>query len=170
MSIVETGYQRRIITPYRPARLCWTSASQRTAWCALLGAVLLGVTTRPAAAKPCNKDKHTCGVRKECCPGTCFVHACGTYELCCIGNSTICSNTRRAECCENMGEEPCRTCIRPTPSEDGLYQDGIAGGDSCREGDRVSRALVSSDPGTASRWTGIATPSGCKAPRTIEWW
>ena len=109
----------------RLTHLFAVSGSRRTAWRALLGAALLGVTTRGAAAEPCNKGKHLCG--GTCCPGgKCFANdVCGD-ELCCTGPElVICGNT----CCKKVdtkgrqSQAPCRgECISPgkDPCQSGL--------------------------------------------------
>ena len=97
-------------------RLIATAASRRTAWRALLGAALLGTTTRPAAAAPCGNGKHVCGARNECCPGKCFRNASTGHELCCrgsdekTGNALIICGTK---CCQDVGEDPCDCCLAP---------------------------------------------------------
>jgi hypothetical protein len=110
----------------RLTHLFAVSESRRTAWRALLAATLFGVTTRSAAAKPCNKGKHLCG--DTCCPGKCFVNDCGGHELCCTGKDRIiCGNT----CCKSVDErgtpipDPCRQpCVAP---EQILCPSGVAG-------------------------------------------
>ncbi len=99
----------------RLTRLCGASGSRRTAWRTLLAATLLGATTRPAAAKPCNNGKHLCG--DTCCPGKCFVNDACRDELCCTGpERIICGN----QCCKRVDEAgrkikaPCSgECISP---------------------------------------------------------
>ena len=94
----------------RATRLFRTPRSRRSAWHALLGAALLGMTTRPATAAPCGNAKHGCGVGNECCPGKCFRHVSTDHELCCSGPGLIvCGNT----CCQNVGEDPCDCCLAP---------------------------------------------------------
>jgi hypothetical protein len=121
----------------RMTRLFGTAGSRRTALRALIAGTLLGATTRGAAAKPCNKGKHLCGVgeRQECCPGKCFEHECSGHQLCCTAehNLTICGN----QCCmtvdgdNNLIRDPCRPCTAPPPgptsSGQGFCDSSIAG-------------------------------------------
>jgi hypothetical protein len=116
-------------------RLVSAPRSRRAAWRALLGAALLGATTRTAAAAPtslCDGDKHDpCGSgRDNCCPGKCFVHEDCTDEFfCCTGpkwiicgeettNPTPGEPRREPTCCENTKDgDPCGNCIQPPVSE-----------------------------------------------------
>ena len=91
--------------------------TRRAAWRALLGAALLGVTTRSAAAKACNKGMHLCG--DTCCPGKCFTN--GSCDVCCTGNNIICHTTGQPVCCLNVGKDSCATCTIPDS------------GDTCKE-------------------------------------
>ena len=111
----------------RLARLFAASGSRRTTWRALLGAALLGATTSPVAATPCDTGKHArCG--DHCCPGRCFVHEVCGDPLCCSGPAvTICGN----RCCRSVDEAgrkiaaPCSgACILP---REGSCQSGLAG-------------------------------------------
>jgi hypothetical protein len=112
----------------RLTHLFAASGSRRTAWRALLGAALLGVTTRSAAAEPCNKGKHRCG--NQCCPGKCFTN--GSCQVCCTGNNVICHTGGPAVCCLNDGkDDPCAvlkaTGECPIPDSRGNCPDLIAG-------------------------------------------
>jgi hypothetical protein len=108
----------------RLTRLFSASGSRRTAWRALLGAALLGVTTRAAAAAPatpCEKGaQESCGIGGPCCPGKCFLICSGLdeYAFCCSGRDPhtrgeliICGN----RCCvKAAGNDPCTACEPPT--------------------------------------------------------
>jgi hypothetical protein len=105
----------------RLTRLFSAPRSRRTAWRTLLGAALLGATTRDAAAAPtapCDPgDQEYCITPKgrECCPGRCFVHTeCPDEFFCCTGPEWItCGN----DCCENTRDACSGVCTHPTPSE-----------------------------------------------------
>ena len=110
----------------RLTRLVAASGSRRTAWRALLGAALLGATTKGAAAAPCGPDQKNrqcrCGVVRDCTPGTCFTHECG-HQFCCTEPEwIICGNA----CCANT-RDGCRgVCIHPILPED-FCESGITG-------------------------------------------
>jgi hypothetical protein len=102
----------------RLTRLFGAPRSRRTALRALLGAALLGATTRPALATPCGTGKHDfCGNRDSCCPGRCFKHElCENVQLCCTGpDLIICGDKTTGEptCCQKKGNDPCGDCMRP---------------------------------------------------------
>ena len=103
----------------RLTRLFGVPRSRRAALRALLGTALLGATTRPAAAGPCDPGKHDlCGNgRDNCCPGRCFMHElCNSVQLCCTGpDLIICGDKTTGEptCCQNKGNDPCGDCMRP---------------------------------------------------------
>jgi hypothetical protein len=104
----------------RLTRLFGAPRSRRTALRALLGAALLGATTRPTAATPCGTRKHDfCGGGLDnCCPGRCFVHEPSNCELCCTGPElVICEDpkTGQATCCQKKGDDPCEVCAQPEP-------------------------------------------------------
>jgi hypothetical protein len=115
----------------RLTRLFGTPGSRRTAFRALLGAALLGTTTRAAMAtssNACDPGKNeVCG--KECCPGTCFVRTCSTTEeaFCCTGERMIiCGIDQRAQCCVDDGRpNPCEDCL--TPSVGGFCPSYVGG-------------------------------------------
>jgi hypothetical protein len=107
------------------SRLIGTGASRRTAVRALLGAALLGATTRRAAAAPCANGKNarcTCGTTRNCEPSKCFVK-CGGGELCCTEpDFVICGN----RCCFNTeSADPCAEC--PPARASDVCPSGIAG-------------------------------------------
>jgi hypothetical protein len=121
----------------RLTRLVGTAGSRRTAWRAMLGAALLGATTRSTAAQQCPNGKHLCG--GECCPGKCFRdvvnESCDVCcEVCCTekNHNIICNTAEGAVCCGNNDErvDPCAVleatgkCPEPSPG---------AGGDFCSE-------------------------------------
>jgi hypothetical protein len=118
----------------RLTRLFGVSSSRRTALRALLGAVLLGSTTQPAAATPCGTGKHdVCGNgRDNCCPGRCFVHEpCENIQLCCTGpDLIICGGD---ECCKARDErgapisDPCRDCKLPDLPRAEICTDYVGG-------------------------------------------
>jgi hypothetical protein len=116
----------------RLSRLIGASGSRRTAWRALLGAALLGTTTRPTAAAPCGNAKHGCGAGNACCPGKCFRHVKTGDELCCSGSD---KNTGSAlitcgnRCCQDVGDDPCDCCLDP-----GTSSVIAAAADPCPEG------------------------------------
>jgi hypothetical protein len=106
----------------RMTRLFGTPGSRRTALRALLAGVLLGATTRSAAAEPCANGKHQCG--NTCCPGKCFTN--GPCEVCCTGTNIICQTTGQPVCCLNDGsKDPCEACL--IPDSGGFCREGIAG-------------------------------------------
>ena len=113
-------------------RVFAASGSRRGAWRALLGAALLGVTTRPAAAGPCANGKHECG--GVCCPGKCFEFVsdssdAGVCPLCCTGNNIICKGPDgKSTCCLNdPSEDPCAKCALPKENPDTSCRTGITG-------------------------------------------
>jgi len=119
----------------RLTRLFGFAGSRRTAWRALLGAALLGATTRVAMADsstPClTGNQEFCG--RQCCPGKCFVTCENDVELalCCTGNDfIICEdpNTGKSICCLNRGDGSCEKCEQP--GELGLP----TGAETCRPG------------------------------------
>lgn len=106
--------------------------SRRQALRALLGAALVGTTTKNAAAtkrraprgrgERC-KDGTTCHgdacCGEECCPGRCFVDA-DNRPFCCTapdwvicGNSEAANREERQICCPKAGSDPC-SCVGPT--------------------------------------------------------
>jgi hypothetical protein len=118
----------------RLTRLVGTAASRRTAWRALLGAALLGATTRSAAAEPCRNDKPACG--SGCCPGRCFTFVSdaggssrpsAACAVCCTEENklVICGGT----CCQYRERgDPCDPCdLPPPPTPDCPSASGLAG-------------------------------------------
>jgi hypothetical protein len=108
----------------RLTRLFGIAGSRRTAWRALLGAALLGATTRAAMADsstPClTGNQEFCG--RQCCPGRCFVSESSGCVLCCTGKDLIiCEDpaTGKSTCCNALDEhgdpisDPCGDCIPP---------------------------------------------------------
>ena len=110
-------------------RLVAASGSRRAAWRALLGAALLGATTRTAratATSPCERGaQESCGIEGPCCPGKCFLicpeRSLDEYAFCCSGRDPhtrgeliICGN----RCCLDDGSaNPCKDCKPPTNVE-----------------------------------------------------
>jgi len=99
----------------RFARLLSMPRSRRTTWRALLGAALLGATTRTAVAAatdPCAagaEDYCVVGDARVCCPGRCFVKCGGGEEICCTKpNWVMCGNS----CCpyDPTARNPCEHC------------------------------------------------------------
>jgi hypothetical protein len=116
----------------RLTRLFGIAGSRRTAWQALLGAALLGATTRSVAAAPTSAcdagGQESCGIGGPCCPGRCFVTCRATdsgtsepttyeeFALCCTGKDLIICGK---ECCLDDGrDDPCERC--ELPSEPGM--------------------------------------------------
>src|SRR5829696_2978434 len=94
----------------RLTRLFGAPRSRRTALRALLGAALLGATTRTAMAGPCdtgNNPQCTCGADTNCPAGKCFVDSRGNCPVCCtepgyvicVGKST--GEPAQPTCCQN---------------------------------------------------------------------
>jgi hypothetical protein len=122
-------------------RVFAAAGSRRAALRALLGAALLGASTRAAMATsstPCREgNEEPCG--GECCPGKCFVSKGSTCALCCTGKGyvmcagkTIDASTRETirepTCCVDDGsEDPCLHCV-PPPPPDGQICSGYVGG------------------------------------------
>jgi hypothetical protein len=113
--------------------------SRRAAWRALVGAALLGATTRAAMADsstPCRAgNQEVCG--GQCCPGRCFMHEpCKNIQLCCTGKDLIiCEDptTGKSTCCYALDEhgdpssDPCRECKPPPLPDDQTCFDYIGG-------------------------------------------
>jgi hypothetical protein len=106
----------------RLTRLVGTATSRRTAWRALLTAVLLGAGLREAAgsARCDNANTPRCGrgPEAECCPGKCFRHVETEQELCCTAahQRIICPTAGGQRCCHAVGvagEDPCDCCRDP---------------------------------------------------------
>ena len=116
----------------RLTRLVGTAASRRTAWRALLAGVLLGATTRSAAAAKCHDRRHFCG--SDCCPGKCFTDE--VCEVCCTGRNIICGTAEGTVCCLNEGD-PCAV-VRATgacpPTATPVGAVNVSSGGSCLEG------------------------------------
>ena len=97
----------------RLTRLVGTAASRRTAWRAMLGGALLGITSHSAAAQRCPDRKHLCGGEGgECCPGKCFRDDLNpSCEACCTAKNynIICITTKGPVCCHNNNPrvDPC---------------------------------------------------------------
>jgi hypothetical protein len=104
-------------------RVFAASGSRRAAWRALLGAALLGATTRTASAGPCDTGKNpacTCGTDTKCPPGKCFTHDCGHQHCCSEPTWITCGN----RCCKTEDDnrpipDPCGRCIEPVPPDAG---------------------------------------------------
>ena len=127
----------------RLTRLVGTAASRRTAWRALLGAALLGTTSRSAAAEQCANDKPACG-NDGCCPGRCFDFvsdsggSSGSSDVCKVcctkeNNRVICRGDQGYKCCNAVDKDgtllkdPCQSCPLPSPGNDCPNVSGIAG-------------------------------------------
>src|SRR5829696_4961532 len=99
----------------RLTRLFGIAGSRRTAWRALLGAALLGATTRVAMADSSTAcltgNQELCG--RQCCPGKCFVgDVSGLCAICCTGKDRIICGDK---CCKALDEkgDPCGHCVLP---------------------------------------------------------
>ena len=117
-------------------RLLSAPRSRRAAWHALLGAALLGATTRPAAAAPTSPcetgEQEYCGSGKDnCCPGKCFVvdlpnapggcPVCCTepeYVMCVVTTTDETGKTRREPTCCKKTKDACGKCEQPTPTDE----------------------------------------------------
>jgi hypothetical protein len=137
-SACHTAFPRRISAMDhrkfdRLTRLFSVPRSRRTALRALIGAALLGTTTREVMATPrCDNDK-MCG-KDGCCPGKCFLDPCPADkprgEFCCTGSDyVLCGGT----CCKPIdptAADPCAECrlAGPPPREPSqVCQTGITG-------------------------------------------
>jgi hypothetical protein len=125
----------------RLTRLFGAPRSRRTAWRALLGAALLGATTRTAMAGPCdtgNNPQCTCGTNRTCPPGMCFVDSGGQCPVCCTEENdltlcvgkTIDAATRKAirepTCCKGT-KDACEACVPPAPPPGATCFDYVGG-------------------------------------------
>ena len=107
------------------------AGSRRQALRAVLGAALLGASSRTAMATssaPCKKgSRASCG--GTCCPGKCFAYENCAF-LCCTGaDLIICGN----KCCRFLNDRgeristPCEVCEQPPPPR-GAFCNSYVGG------------------------------------------